>query len=103
MLVIKTFDKINHWLLFKKNDRQVNAIIFSKILCYWYRNQLMYVRWGSTLSNAFQVIFTISSLTIRILCVCFSGLLSTKVVLYPKFLFVIPNVNFRMKSSIWML
>ena len=26
----KAFDKINHWLLFFKNDRQANAIIFSK-------------------------------------------------------------------------
>ena len=39
------------------------------------------------------------------LCVCFSGLLSTKVVLYPKFLFgdhilIIQYVNFRIKSSI---
>ena len=39
----KAFDKINHWLLFKKMiDRQIPLYLI-KILCYWYRNQAMYV------------------------------------------------------------
>ena len=36
-------------------DRQM-PLYLVKILCYWYRNQSMYVRWGSSLSTAFQVI-----------------------------------------------
>ena len=35
-------------------DRQM-PLYLVKNLCYWYRNQSMYVRWGSTLSTAFQV------------------------------------------------
>ena len=35
-------------------DKQM-PLYLVKILCYWYRNQAMYVRWSSTLSTAFQV------------------------------------------------
>ena len=51
----KAFDKINHWLLFKKLiERQVPLYLVT-ILCYWYRHQEMFVRWGSSLSIGFRV------------------------------------------------
>ena len=30
------------------------SLYLVKILCYWYRNEAMYVKWDSTLSTAFQ-------------------------------------------------
>ena len=51
----KAFDKINHWVLFKKLiDRHV-PLYLVKILCYWYQEQSMYVRWGSSISPKFKV------------------------------------------------
>ncbi len=51
----KAFDKLNHWILFKKLiDRHV-PLYLVKILCYWYQQQTMCVRWGSTTSTMFHV------------------------------------------------
>ena len=51
----KAFDKINLWLLFKKPiERQMPLYLFT-ILCYWYRHQVMFVKWGSSLSTGFRV------------------------------------------------
>ena len=35
-------------------DRQM-LLYLVKLLCYWYRNQSIYVRWGSTLYTSFKV------------------------------------------------
>ena len=51
----KAFDKINHWVLFKKLLNRGVPIYLVKVLCYWYQHQSMYVKWGSTLSSKFQV------------------------------------------------
>ena len=51
----KAFDKINHWVLFKKLINRGIPIYLVKLLCYWYQHQSMYVRWGSTMSSKFQV------------------------------------------------
>ena len=51
----KAFDKINHWVLFKKLLYRGVPIYLVKVLCYWYQHQSMYVKWGSTLSSKFQV------------------------------------------------
>ena len=53
--VSKAFDKINHWVLFKKLLNKGVPIYLVKVLCYWYQHQSMYVKWGSTLSSKFQV------------------------------------------------
>ena len=51
----KAFDKINHWVLFKKLINRGIPIYLVKLLCYWYQHQSMYVKWGSTMSSKFQV------------------------------------------------
>ena len=51
----KTFDKINHWLLFKKLIERQMPLYLVTLLCYWYRHQVMFVRWGSSLSTGFRV------------------------------------------------
>ena len=49
----KAFDKINHWILFKKLIARRVLLYLVKVLCYWYQNQSMYIKWGSTLSGKF--------------------------------------------------
>ena len=42
----------------KKKYKLLNRgvpISLVKVLCYWYKRQSMYVKWGSTLSSKFQV------------------------------------------------
>ena len=51
----KAFDKINHWLLFKKLIERQMPLYLVTILCYGYRHQEMFVRWGSSLSTGFRV------------------------------------------------
>ena len=51
----KAFDKINHWILFKKLIARRVLIYLVKVLCFWYQNQSMYIRWGSTFSVKFHV------------------------------------------------
>ena len=42
----KAFDKINHWVLFKKLLNRGVPIYLVKVLCYWYQHQSMYVKLG---------------------------------------------------------
>ena len=51
----KAFDKMNHWVLFKKLLNRGVPICLVKALCYWYQHQSKYVKWGSTLYSKFQV------------------------------------------------
>ena len=51
----KAFNKINHWVSFKKLLNRGVPIYLVNVLCYWYQHQSMYVKWGSTLSSKFQV------------------------------------------------
>ena len=51
----KAFDKINHWILFKKLIARRVPIYLVKVLCFWYQNQSMYIKWGSTFSGKFHV------------------------------------------------
>jgi len=51
----KAFDKINHWTLFRKLLNRSVPIYLVKILCYWYQNQYMFVRWGTKFSSKFSV------------------------------------------------
>ena len=51
----KAFDRVNHWILFGKLlDRNVPNIII-RIIFIWYTHQTFIVRWGSTLSQGFNV------------------------------------------------
>ena len=51
----KTFDKINHWILFKKLIARRVSIYLVKSLCFWYQNQSMYIKWGLTFFRKFHV------------------------------------------------
>ena len=50
----KAFDKINHWILFKKLIARRVPIYLEKVLCYWCQNQSMYIKWGSTFLGNFM-------------------------------------------------
>ena len=52
---IKTLDKMNHWLFFKKLIERQMPLCLVTILYYWYRHQVMFIRWGSSLSTGFRV------------------------------------------------
>ena len=49
----KAFDKISHWTLFRKLiDRKVPIYLVK--ISYWYQNQIMFVRWGCSISKGFN-------------------------------------------------
>ena len=51
----KAFDKVNHYILFKKLSEDNAPEIFVKLLANWYSRQLLCVRWGTTYSKFFTV------------------------------------------------
>ena len=51
----KAFDRLNHWLLFKKLLNRGMPIYIVRILIFWYSNQTMYVQWGSAHSDPFSI------------------------------------------------
>ena len=51
----KAFDRINHRILFEKLLRRGMPKILVRILSVWYCNQQFYIRWGNTVSSAFNV------------------------------------------------
>ena len=51
----KAFDRINHWCLFDKLIARNISLLIVRILVYWYCNQLFCVRWGSVISEYFNV------------------------------------------------
>ena len=51
----KAFDKVNHYILFKKLTECNVPEIFVKLLANWYSSQLLCVRWGTTYSKFFTV------------------------------------------------
>ena len=51
----KAFDRVNHWLLFKKLIDRGMPLIFVRILMEWYTTQKACVRWGSAVSDSFFV------------------------------------------------
>ena len=51
----KAFDRIDHWLLFKKLiDKHVPLFIIRLLVC-WYSTQKMHIRWGNTVTSSFLV------------------------------------------------
>ena len=51
----KAFDRINHEKLFRKMVDRGVPMYLVRILVFWYANQTMKVRWGSAVSNPFNV------------------------------------------------
>ena len=51
----KAFDKINHYILFRKLLDRKTPIVLVRILLFWYTNQTMCVKWGSCISRYFYV------------------------------------------------
>ena len=51
----KTFDRIDHWLLFDKLIKKGVRLFIIKLLVFWYSRQRMFVRWGDTCSTSFCV------------------------------------------------
>ena len=47
----KAFDRIDHWLLFKKLiDKRIPLFIIKLLVC-WYSTQQMHIRWGNTTTS----------------------------------------------------
>ena len=51
----KAYDKITHWLLYKKLLPKDVTVVIMKILVYWYCHQGMFIRWGNSCSDKFYV------------------------------------------------
>ena len=51
----KEFDRVNHWTLFRKLLNRGVPVVLIRILLYWYRSQTFYIKWGSTISDFFDV------------------------------------------------
>ena len=51
----KAFDRVNHYKLFEKLLNRGVPGYLVRILSFWYGNQTMCVRWGSTMSKSFRV------------------------------------------------
>ena len=51
----KAFDRVNHYKLFQKLLSRGVPGYLVRILAFWYTNQTMCVRWGSTMSKGFNV------------------------------------------------
>ena len=53
--VSKAFDKLNHNIVFHRlKDNNVPYYIIH-FLNYWYRNQIIYIKWGNNTSDCFHV------------------------------------------------
>ena len=52
---LKAFDRVNHYMLFKKLIERNMPTCFVRILYYWYSKQNMKVKWGNCLSSPFSV------------------------------------------------
>ena len=51
----KAFDRICHWLLFKKLiDKRIPLFIIKLLVC-WFSTQQMHIRWGNTTTSLFCV------------------------------------------------
>ena len=51
----KAFDRVNHYKLFQKLLNRGVPGYLVRILAFWYSNQTMCVRWGSSMSKSFKV------------------------------------------------
>ena len=51
----KAFDRLDHWLLFKKLIKRKVPLFIVRLLIVWYSLQRMHIRWGNTFSTSFCV------------------------------------------------
>jgi hypothetical protein len=51
----KAFDRVNHWTLFRKLLNRGVPVVLIRILLYWYRTQTFCIKWGSTITDFFNV------------------------------------------------
>ncbi len=51
----KAFDKLNHWILFKKLKQRGCPVYLVKCLGYWYQKKILCVKWANYLSDTFSV------------------------------------------------
>ena len=51
----KAFDRINHYLLFKKLADRGVPHCFIRLLVFWYTEQMIYIRWNNTVTEGFHV------------------------------------------------
>ncbi len=50
----KAFDRVSHWILFKKLLSRLPVIIV-RLLIFWYTHQQFFVKWGNCTSKSFKV------------------------------------------------
>ena len=51
----KAFDRLDHWLLFKKLIKRKVPLFIVRLLIVWYSLQRMHIRWRNTFSTSFCV------------------------------------------------
>lgn len=51
----KAFDKVNHWILFKKLLKRGVPKFIVRLLSVWYSSQKFYIKWSNKLSSGFNV------------------------------------------------
>ena len=51
----KAFDRLDHWLLFKKLIKRKVPLFIVRLLIVWSSLQRMHIRWGNTFSTSFCV------------------------------------------------
>ena len=51
----KAFDRVNHWTLFSKLINCKVPLLLVRVIVYWYRTQLFYIRWGPHMSDSFKI------------------------------------------------
>ena len=50
------FDRVSHWILFKKLVLRGVPLIFIRLIVHWYRSQHVCVKWGSVVSSNLTVL-----------------------------------------------
>ena len=51
----KTYDRVNHWALFKKLLKRSISVIIVRILMFWYSKQEICIKWGNETSTCFTI------------------------------------------------
>ena len=51
----RAYDRVSHKTLFNMLSERKVPLIFIRIIAYWYKHQLLFVKWGNALSSSFRV------------------------------------------------